>query len=386
MGFSAWVNRVLIAINFLVYIFITFPLSFKPVDPQDPALAEYLKFLIPQLPEVARPPRVPMRDIVGSLDAYSLFVFEHGFKPAAQQLTDLFASLFLHAGFAHLVGNMLFLWIYGNNVEHRLGRLGYLLAYLATGVIATETFAWVAGPSMAPLVGASGAISGVLGLYFVMFPKNKVRLVFALTASIILVPARVVLAIYVLFENLLPQLAGASSNVAYGAHLGGFVGGFLIAVVGEKVGWRWPWATPKPDQPQRPERAASVPSESLSMLEFLRGALARRDDAHVLSYLRHLTEVDLMRLRGGELVELARVLSSVGHADEAMRTLRQYLAAHPRGPDASIVLFALGLERLATGQVIAAHQHFLAALEAGPTPDLEIQIRELLSRIPIARP
>ena len=98
------------------------------------------------------PPGVPLRAVLAEHSAYDLYVFEHGYKPAAPQLADLFYSLFLHGGFLHLFGNMLFLWIYGDNVEYRLGRLAYLLWYLATGVAATLFFALFA----AGLGGAAG--------------------------------------------------------------------------------------------------------------------------------------------------------------------------------------------------------------------------------------
>ena len=97
---------------------------------------------------------------------------------------------------------------------------------------------------MMPMVGASGAISGVLGLYFLLFPRNKVKVFVALFPffmNVVLLPARLVLGIYILFDNLLPFLVGAQSGVAYGAHIGGFVAGLALAWVGEQVAWHWPW-------------------------------------------------------------------------------------------------------------------------------------------------
>ena len=104
--------------------------------------------------------------------------------------------MFLHAGFLHLFGNMLFLWIYGDNVEHRLGHVPYLFWYLATGVAATLFHMLGASGSQIPLVGASGAISGMLGFYFVWFPRNQVRLLWLLppfVMQVFEVPARLVL-------------------------------------------------------------------------------------------------------------------------------------------------------------------------------------------------
>ena len=88
--------------------------------------------------------------------------------------------MFLHAGFFHLAGNMLFLWIYGDNVEARLGRVTYLVGYLVTGLAGNLFHLVLAGASPMPLVGASGAISGVLGFYFVCFPENRVRMLITL--------------------------------------------------------------------------------------------------------------------------------------------------------------------------------------------------------------
>ena len=128
---------------------------------------------------------------------------------------DLFTSMFMHAGFMHLLGNMVFLWVYGDNVEHRLGRVGFLFSYLLTGIAATLAFAGVAGNSGTPLVGASGAISGVLGLYFLLFPGNRVRVLVFLGWFIttIMLPARIVLGIYVVIDNILPLVVQSESNV-----------------------------------------------------------------------------------------------------------------------------------------------------------------------------
>ncbi|HOC99695.1 MAG TPA: rhomboid family intramembrane serine protease, partial [Myxococcota bacterium] len=134
--------------------------------------------------------------------------------------------------------------IYGDNVEHKLGRLGFLVAYLVTGVAATLSYAALAGNSMTPLVGASGAISGILGLYFILFPKNRVKIFVFLCPLLVTVwhvPARIVLALYLLADNLLPLVLGADSGVAYGAHIGGFVAGVVLAVSGRAMsraaGW-----------------------------------------------------------------------------------------------------------------------------------------------------
>jgi membrane associated rhomboid family serine protease len=233
--FRAFVTWAIIVANVLVYLLVSLPMSAQAVAPGDPRIAEYVEML--------RQTGLDRRTIGQALEqltVYDLFVFEHGFRPADPSLADLFTSVFLHAGFLHLAGNMLFLWIYGDNVEHRVGRIAYVLLYLLTGIVATVGFALLDLGSQLPLVGASGAISGVLGLYFVMFPRNQVKVFVALFPFVIdtfLVPARLVLGIFVVVDNLLPFVAGSHSGVAYGAHLGGFVAGAAFAALGNTFDW-----------------------------------------------------------------------------------------------------------------------------------------------------
>jgi membrane associated rhomboid family serine protease len=148
-------------------------------------------------------------------------------------LVDLFASMFLHGGLLHLIGNMLFLWIYGDNVEHRMGPLSFLFWYLATGVAATAFQTVFTIGSNIPMVGASGAISGVLGFYFIWCPGHTVKmfaLLFPFYVGALYVPARVVLTVYLIFDNILPFLIQSSgAGVAHGAHIGGFIAGAAAA-------------------------------------------------------------------------------------------------------------------------------------------------------------
>jgi hypothetical protein len=204
-------------------------------------------------------------------------------------VADLLGSMFLHAGFAHLAGNMLFLWIYGDNVEHRLGRLPFLLAYLGTGVLATLAFSLVAGASLTPLVGASGAISGVLGLYFVLFPHNRVKVLVALFPFVIdvfLVPAPLVLGLFVLVDNLLPLVVGAGGGVAYGAHLGGFVGGLALAWWVRRSGFGVePSEGEEPQDLERQLRASRDPVERARLHVTMGELLAR--DGHTSEAFQH---------------------------------------------------------------------------------------------------
>ncbi|HEV8528849.1 MAG TPA: rhomboid family intramembrane serine protease [Actinomycetes bacterium] len=144
--------------------------------------------------------------------------------------TTLLTSMFLHGGWMHLGGNMLYLWIFGDNLEKVMGAVRFVLFYLACGVAAS--FAHIAfGPgSSVPAVGASGAISGVLGGYLVLFPRNRVRVL--TRGGVASVPAIVVLGFWILiqFVNGVGSVAATTetAGVAYMAHVGGFVAGLVL--------------------------------------------------------------------------------------------------------------------------------------------------------------
>jgi membrane associated rhomboid family serine protease len=144
--------------------------------------------------------------------------------------TTLFTSMFLHGGWAHLGGNMLYLWIFGDNLEKILGGVRYLIFYLVCGVAAAFAHILSAPNSAIPTVGASGAISGVLGGYLLLFPRNKVR-VFT-RGGIMAVPAFVMLGLWILIQLVsgVGSIAQTeqTSGVAYMAHIGGFVAGLIL--------------------------------------------------------------------------------------------------------------------------------------------------------------
>jgi membrane associated rhomboid family serine protease len=147
--------------------------------------------------------------------------------------TTLVTSMFLHGGWAHLGGNMLYLWIFGDNIERALGRARFLGFYLVCGIAAAFAHIALSSGSSVPTVGASGAISGILGAYLILFPGNRVRV---LTSSgVAAVPAAYMLGIWILIQ--LVNGMGAIANtpetggVAYAAHVGGFLAGVLLAKV-----------------------------------------------------------------------------------------------------------------------------------------------------------
>ena len=148
-------------------------------------------------------------------------------------ITDLFTSMFMHGGWMHLIGNMLYLWIFGDNIEDRLGHIGYLLFYLAGGLAAALLQTLISPSSQIPMVGASGAIAAVLGAYLVMYPNSRVYtfIPIGFYARVQLVPAIVVLGLWFLLQ----LISGVGSlsvldqgGTAYFAHIGGFIFGLIV--------------------------------------------------------------------------------------------------------------------------------------------------------------
>jgi membrane associated rhomboid family serine protease len=139
-------------------------------------------------------------------------------------------SMFLHGGWFHLIGNMWFLWVFGNNVEDSMGRLRYLFFYLLCGLAAAAAQTFVNPASAVPMVGASGAISGVMGAYVVLYPRVRVHVLVVLVIFItrIVVPAYLMLGYWFLLQLIGGGLAGGEGGVAFWAHAGGFVAGAVL--------------------------------------------------------------------------------------------------------------------------------------------------------------
>ncbi|HEX9881319.1 MAG TPA: rhomboid family intramembrane serine protease [Hyphomicrobium sp.] len=168
------------------------------------------------------------------------FIQEWAFIPArfsadpAGNIATVFSAMFMHGGWLHLGGNMLYLWIFGDNVEDRFGHVQYLIFYLLAGIAATFAQYLFLPESNVPNVGASGAIAGVLGAYILMFPRARVNVL--LGRSVVPMPAIVVLGFWIVLQ----LVSGVGSiaytdadvgGVAYMAHVGGFVAGFLMALL-----------------------------------------------------------------------------------------------------------------------------------------------------------
>jgi membrane associated rhomboid family serine protease len=139
-------------------------------------------------------------------------------------------SMFLHGGWMHLIGNMVFLWIYGNNIEDYFGPVKFLLFYLVSGIAAIGLYTLFNPSSQIPLVGASGAISGVMGAYMVRHPRAQITcLLFFFFITFVTLPAKIVLGLWFLYQIIMSFVNSSSGGgVAFLAHVGGFVFGWLV--------------------------------------------------------------------------------------------------------------------------------------------------------------
>lgn len=366
---TPWVNYTLLAMNILVFIFL-WPLQFQRADPADPAAEAYQRVVAAE------------RGVRVQVSAYDAIVFRHGFKPRFPSPMNILTAMFLHGGWLHLLGNMLFLWIYGDNVEHRLGHLGYLIAYLGTGVAAALGDALLRPDSAIPSVGASGAISGVLGFYFIWFPRNRVRVwvfLFPLFADIVELPARLVLGFYLVIDNILPLLiTGGASGVAYGAHLGGFIAAVGAAVLLDR------YVLQRPEGPVRmPRPPAREAASAGDPVAGYRQALDRGDLGGALSLLMDIPRAQVRRdLAPEDTLRLAELLEEAHHPRAALAVYQRTLADHPVGNHRARAHIGAARVMMADlGMPTAAYQHLYAALEEDPTPRDEAEARHLLAQL-----
>ncbi|MBN1959332.1 MAG: rhomboid family intramembrane serine protease [Deltaproteobacteria bacterium] len=361
------VNYFLIAANIVVFLFISLPLTHQTPSLNDPALREYVQFMI------ARFPGISVREILLQTSNYDVFTFKYGFKPSNPQILTLFTSLFMHAGFLHLLGNMLFLWVFGDNIEARLGRIRYLLLYLGTGIAATLAFSLVAGNSSGPLIGASGAISGILGAYFWWFPRNYVRLLIFLFIYIDIwrIPARWVLAFYVLVDNLLPFLSGNSSEgVAYGAHLGGFAAGLLAAMILGR----------QEDEPSNYHKPP--PFSSSREVPSLRQLVEAEQYLDAGNTYMHMSNTQRAHERDDTVLALASGLDKEGESEAALAVLQSFIANRPQSTmlaEAHYFTAIIHIEH--TGRLLAAREHLLSVLDLQPSVSLAMSARQALAAV-----
>lgn len=160
------------------------------------------------------------------------FIPSHFIANPVSEFPTIFTSMFMHAGWAHLGGNMLYLWIFGGNVEDTYGKIPFLIFYIVCGVAATFAQLFFNADSSLPNIGASGAIAGVLGAYILLFPQDRIRVLIG--RGITQLPALIVIGFWFILQFIsgIGSLSSTSEEggVAYMAHIGGFAAGFLIAI------------------------------------------------------------------------------------------------------------------------------------------------------------
>ena len=225
------VNYIFIAINILVFVF------FQQLGTND--RFTYAFSTVPSEITTGRDITTPDRVVPHPVTGQEVLIPGLQETPLSVYLT-LIISMFMHAGIAHIAGNMLFLWIFGDNLEHTLGHVRYAIFYLVCGIIAslahvitTAMFATDPASLLIPSLGASGAISGVLGGYLVVHPKRRVTVI--MFRFLTDVPAYVAIGMWFAFQliNGLGLLGGGSQlgGVAYAAHIGGFIAGVALIKV-----------------------------------------------------------------------------------------------------------------------------------------------------------
>lgn len=222
---TPYVNYLLIIINILVFVFL-----------QDLGYNEKFTYAYSTVPEeiytgndIITEDRISEDPLTG--ERYRIGGLQDSPEPV---YLTLITSMFMHGGFAHIFGNMIFLLIFGDNLENKIGHLRYLIFYLLTGIIASLahifTTIYFGGDPLIPTLGASGAISGVLGGYILLFPRRRVSVIifYFLTD----VPAIVAIGIWFVFQLIsgigMLGPGAQEGGVAYAAHIGGFIAGLLI--------------------------------------------------------------------------------------------------------------------------------------------------------------
>jgi len=168
-----------------------------------------------------------------------LIHLKYGLVPENLYPSTFLSSMFLHGGLGHLLGNMLFLWITGDNLEDRFGHTSFLGLYLLSGLAAAFAQVAVTGSDCRPMIGASGAIAGVMGGYLFLFPKSKIKILFFWFPLIhtFYINAFWWLGLWIFFQVLSGSAVTSGGGVAYWAHIGGFAAGLGMAVVAWGLGW-----------------------------------------------------------------------------------------------------------------------------------------------------
>ncbi len=158
-------------------------------------------------------------------------LFSSAAHPLVPAGATVITSMFLHGGILHVAGNMLYLWIFGNNIEDAMGRIRFIVFYLICGSIAAYAHAWLNSTSAVPMIGASGAVSGVLGAYLMLYPRARVQtlVIFGFLIRTVEIPAMFVLGFWFILQFLNALVSGGGGQgVAWFAHVGGFAAGIML--------------------------------------------------------------------------------------------------------------------------------------------------------------
>lgn len=181
--------------------------------------------------------------------AVEAFMYQYGLVPARVRWLSVFSSMFLHSGWLHFLSNMLFLWIFGDNVEARLGHVRFVLFYLFCGAVAALAHVFMNPASTIPMIGASGAVAGVMGAYFVLYPHSRILALVPLFIfmEVIEVPAILFLGLWFVMQffsgvgSIAADAAAETGRVAFWAHVAGFLAGGAAAFLLRKPA-RKQWA------------------------------------------------------------------------------------------------------------------------------------------------
>ncbi len=371
---TPYVNWLLIGLNIAVFVAVTLPLSAARPALDDPVLIDYLG-------AIGARGSWPAELVYEHISAYDLVVFKYGFRPAEFSLLSMFTAMFMHAGWMHLAGNMLFLWIYGDNVEHRLGHVGYLVSYLAAGLAATLFFAMFVPNSQVPMLGASGAISGVLGFYFLWFPRNRIKVfvfLFPLIMTTLLIPSRIVLGVYLVIDNILPFMTTSAqgSGVAYGAHIGGFLAGLGLALAIDRLPGmlRMKGTIPKPGR----KRANLVDA----VTDIVR-SIDQDDLPHAVTRYAELeSRAQRGQLSTHNILAIGEHLLDRGDPDEALTVFRRLIAERPGDRNLDRAYLGAGRAMLHKERCETSAWHYLvAAVDLAQSVDVANDARRYMRMV-----
>ncbi len=351
----------------------------------------------------------------GFFEASPADVQAWGLLPGHPTPVSFVTAIFMHAGPWHLLANMWFLHIFGDNVEDKLGRWKYLLLYMGWGVLASLSFLAFGKPFgqlsgvppevvrqwyETPLVGASGAISGVMGAYLVFFPRARIRMIVWLLVIILpfTLPALLVIGLYFLQDLVLGIVVGTRmvGGTAYTAHTGGMLAGILAALLlkpwirrsAETTAWDRDtgFAPGGPDPAAAGEKepyevARTIPLPDLRD-QLVGAVLDGRMDLALELHRRWAADPRGTALPPAIEMELAHETFRRGRVEEAEAAYRHYLGAHPRGSEAAEAKFRLGLiHARAVGDRDQAREWLRQAAAEHPDPETAAYARRELERL-----